>query len=138
MGAGKSASQSSSLFTGAGTLSGKLNANVCDSNAYTHNLCCDQIPGTIESLALTAPTDRLKVLKQSLSVRIPRSTRVNAGADCSTLLRLQAESGGVAPSARELIKERGILTLYVGGLSVRSNDVDTLNAANLLMLYVGS
>jgi len=52
--------------------------------------------GTIESLALTAPTDRIKVLRQSLS----------------------AQSGGApAPSALELIRQRGVSTLYVGGLS---------------------
>jgi len=52
--------------------------------------------GTIESLSLTAPTDRVKVLRQALS----------------------AQSGGKsAPTAMELVRERGFSTLYVGGLS---------------------
>jgi len=52
--------------------------------------------GTIESLSLTAPTDRVKVLRQALS----------------------AQSGGkAAPTALELVRERGLATLYVGGLS---------------------
>ena len=58
-------------------------------------LACGMGAGTLESLCLTAPTDRLKVLKQAMS----------------------AQSGGVPPTASQLIKERGLMTLYVGGLS---------------------
>ena len=64
-------------------------------------LVCGLGAGTVESLALTAPTDRVKVLGQALS----------------------AERGGIAPTATQLVRERGFMTLYTGiVLFVRSHD----------------
>jgi len=65
----------------------------------THNgfwsLVCGMGAGTVESLSLTAPTDRVKVLAQAQS----------------------GIKGGVEMGAMELIREKGIMTLYVGGLA---------------------
>jgi solute carrier family 25 citrate transporter 1 len=59
------------------------------------SLACGLGAGSLEALGLTAPTDRVKVLNQALS----------------------AEKGGVPVTTAQLIKERGVMTLYVGGLS---------------------
>lgn len=58
-------------------------------------LVCGLGAGTVESLALTAPTDRVKVLSQALS----------------------AQKGGVPITALELIREKGVGTLYTGALA---------------------
>ena len=58
------------------------------------SLVCGLGAGTIESLALTAPTDRLKVLSQAMSAQT-----------------------GQAITARQLVAEKGLLTLYTGGLA---------------------
>lgn len=72
-------------------LTGQLRSD----NAAVWALVAGVGAGTIESLSLTAPTDRLKVMKQALS----------------------AESGGKAISASALIRERGIATLYTGAVA---------------------
>ena len=64
-------------------------------NPSAWSLLCGLGAGTIESMCLTAPTDRIKVLKQAMS----------------------AQQGGAAITASQLIREKGIGTLYVGGLS---------------------
>lgn len=51
--------------------------------------------GCIESMVLTAPTDRVKVLGQAMS----------------------AQRGGVPPTALELVKSQGVGSLYVGSVA---------------------
>lgn len=58
------------------------------------SLVCGVGAGTIESLGLTAPTDRVKVLSQAMSAQ-----------------------AGKPITARELIRAKGIGTLYTGGLA---------------------
>jgi solute carrier family 25 citrate transporter 1 len=59
------------------------------------SLACGLGSGAIESLCLTAPTDRVKVLSQALS----------------------AEKGGQPLTAAQLVRERGFMTLYTGALA---------------------
>eukprot|EP00324_Dicrateria_rotunda_P001971 CAMPEP_0206167944 /NCGR_PEP_ID=MMETSP1474-20131121/30209_1 /ASSEMBLY_ACC=CAM_ASM_001110 /TAXON_ID=97495 /ORGANISM="Imantonia sp., Strain RCC918" /LENGTH=252 /DNA_ID=CAMNT_0053572957 /DNA_START=56 /DNA_END=814 /DNA_ORIENTATION=- len=56
------------------------------------SLGCGLGAGAIEALALTAPTDRVKVLGQAMS----------------------AQKGGVAPTALELVRAQGLGSLYTG------------------------
>lgn len=59
------------------------------------SLVCGMGAGAIESLTLTAPTDRVKVLRQAMS----------------------AEKGGSPITAFQLVQEQGLLTLYRGALA---------------------
>jgi len=58
-------------------------------------LTCGMGAGIIESLVLTAPTDRVKVMSQAAS----------------------AQAGGAPISAAELVRKHGVLTLYRGALA---------------------
>lgn len=58
-------------------------------------LVCGMGAGAIESLTLTAPTDRVKVLRQAMS----------------------AEKGGASITAAQLIREKGVMSLYTGALA---------------------
>jgi hypothetical protein len=75
-------------------------------------LVCGLGAGTVESLALTAPTDRVKVLGQALS----------------------AERGGIAPTATQLVRERGFKTLYTGTYCFCLFDHMTEYLINLIIL----
>jgi len=59
------------------------------------SLVCGMGAGGIESLSLTAPTDRIKVLRQAMS----------------------AEKGGSPITAVQLVRERGVMALYTGALA---------------------
>ena len=58
-------------------------------------LSCGLGAGAVEALALTAPTDRVKVLSQAMS----------------------AQKGGVPISAVELVRQQGLAGLYTGALA---------------------
>jgi solute carrier family 25 citrate transporter 1 len=93
----QSSAKSSIRFYGFEFLSNTVDSFGIDrsKNAAAWSLLCGLGAGAIESMCLTAPTDRIKVLKQALS----------------------AERGGNPITASQLIRERGFSTLYVGGLS---------------------
>merc|ERR1740117_2308526 len=59
------------------------------------SLVCGLGAGAIEALGLTAPTDRVKVLSQAMS----------------------AQKGGQPLTAAQLVRERGVMTLYTGALA---------------------
>lgn len=64
-------------------------------NAGFWSITCGMGAGVIESLSLTAPTDRVKVLSQAMS----------------------AERGGQPITAAQLVREKGFATLYQGSLA---------------------
>lgn len=64
-------------------------------NPGAWTMICGLGAGVVESMALTAPTERVKVLSQALS----------------------ADRGGAPLTAVQLVKEKGFLTLYTGSLA---------------------
>lgn len=64
-------------------------------NSGLWTLVCGLGAGCVESTILTAPTDRVKVLNQVIS----------------------SEKGGIPVTTAQLVREKGILTLYQGGLA---------------------